>query len=386
VTVVDPTVAAQLTAALEDELPAATQLRHRLHADPRASGDEADTAAAVVKALVADAGSGIVDSSVASTGRIVRLGDSRVALRAELDGLPLTENSDVPWRATGAVMHACGHDVHLAAMVAAARAIRSCGLAVTAILQPREEGTPSGARDVVESGALETFDIEAIIGAHVQPQVPAGVMAVTPGVVNASVDEFEIVMTGRVGHAGYPHTVADPVLAMAAATVNLQQLPARRVDPVHGAVCVVTEVHGGAAPNVIPEQVFARGTLRVMRDEDRGLMAAALTSVVEHTAAAYGCTASVRVIDNEPPLHNDPTLASSTTAVLRELGYPVVDDFRSFGADDFAFYCRSVQALMIFVGVDGVGLHDPSFVPSDDTIRLVAQALLAGYQAAQQLG
>jgi amidohydrolase len=108
--------------------------------------------------------------------------------------------------------------------------------------------------------------------------------------------------------------------------------------------------------------------------------------VVEHTAAAYGCTASVRVIDNEPPLHNDPTLASSTTAVLRELGYPVVDDFRSFGADDFAFYCRSVQALMIFVGVDGVGLHDPSFVPSDDTIRLVAQALLAGYQAAQQLG
>ena len=377
-TVVDAALVTRLTAALEDELPGATQLRHRLHADPRLSGDEHDTADAAVAALGAGAG-----VEVAGTGRIVRIGDSPVALRSELDGLPLTERSDVAWRARGAAMHACGHDVHLAAVVAASRAIRACGLGVTAVLQPREEGAPSGAHDVVAEGALARFGIEAMIGAHVQPAVPAGTMAVTPGLVNASVDEFEIVMTGRVGHAGYPHTVADPILALAATTVNLQQLPARRVDPVYGAVCVVTEVHSGTSANVIPGEARARGTLRLMQDEDRAVMAAALESVVENTAAAYGCTARVRLVEGEPSLRNDPRLAAATAAVLRESGYPVVADFRSFGADDFAYYCRAIRALMIFVGVAGPGLHDPLFVPPDDTVRSVAHALLAGYVAAQ---
>jgi amidohydrolase len=377
VIVVDDARVTRLVAALEHELPAATQLRHRLHADPRLSGNEADTAEAVVAAL--DAGAGV---EVAGTGRIVRIGDSPIALRGELDALPLAEQSDVPWRSTGTAMHACGHDVHLAAVVAATRAIRACGLGVTAVLQPREEGTPSGAHDIVAEGALEAFGIEAMIGAHVQPAVRPGTMAVTPGLVNASVDEFEIVMIGQVGHAGYPHTVVDPVLAMAAATLNLQQIPARRADPVHGAVCLVTEVHAGASANVVPAEARARGTLRLMRDEDRAPMGAALMSVVEHTAAAYGCTAEVRLIEDEPSLRNDPQLAAATTTVLRDAGYPVVDDFRSFGADDFAFYCRSIRALMIFVGVNGPGLHDPQFVPPDTAIRSVAHALLAGYLAA----
>lgn len=376
-TVVDDTLVARLAHALEDELPAATELRHRLHADPRLSGDETDTTELVVTALAAGAG-----TEVAGTGRIVRVGTSPVALRAELDALPLTEHSDVPWRAHGTAMHACGHDVHLAATVAATRAIRACGRGVTAVLQPREEGAPSGAHDIVESGVLETFGVKAMIGAHVQPRLAAGTMAVTPGLVNASVDEFTIVMTGRVGHAGYPHTVADPVLAMAAATVNLQQLPARRADPVHGAVCIVTEVHAGASANVVPAEARARGTLRLMRDEDREAMADALRSVVEHTAAAYGCRATVTLTAGEPSLRNDARLAATTATRLRDAGYPVVDNFRSFGADDFAHYCRTVDALMIFVGVDGPGLHDPVFVPPDSAIRSVAHALLAGYVAA----
>lgn len=378
-TVVDDALVTRLSAALEDELPAAIGLRHRLHAEPRLSGDERDTAEAVVAAL--DAGAGV---DVAGTGRIVAIGRSPVALRSELDALPLVEQSDVPWRAHGAAMHACGHDVHLAALVAATRAIRACGLGVTAVLQPREEGAPSGAHDVVAEGALERFGIEAMIGAHVQPAVPTGTMAVTPGLVNASVDEFEIVVTGQVGHAGYPHTVADPILALAATTVNLQQVPARRIDPVHGAVCVVTEVHAGTSANVIPGQARARGTLRLMQDEDRVAMAAALTSVAENTAAAYGCTARVRLVEGEPSLRNDVGLAVATATTLRESGYPVVEDFRSFGADDFAYFCRSIRALMIFVGVDGPGLHDPLFVPPDTTVRLVAHALLAGYVAAQR--
>jgi amidohydrolase len=368
----------RLTAALEDELPAAIDLRHRLHAAPRLSGNEADTADAVVAALGLGAG-----SVVAETGRIVQSGQGPfIALRSELDALPIVETSEVPWSATGPVMHACGHDVHLAALVAAARAVVANDLPVAAILQPREEGAPSGAHDIVAAGALQSFGIRAVIGAHVQPRVAAGAMAVTPGLVNASVDHFEITVTGRVGHAGYPHTVIDPIVALSAAVVNLQQIPARRVDPVAGSVCVVTEVHGGSSSNVVPGEAYARGTLRLMRDDDRVAMGAALRDIVEHTAAAYGCTAAVRIIEGEPSLQNEPALAAATAAVLRTDGYPVVDDFRSFGADDFAFYCRAVPALMIFVGVDGPGLHHPQFVPPDDTIRTVAHALLAGYLAA----
>jgi amidohydrolase len=216
----------------------------------------------------------------------------------------------------------------------------------------------------------------------VQPRLAAGTMAVTPGLVNASVDEFEIVMHGRVGHAGYPHTIVDPVVGLAATIVNLQQIPARRVDPVAGAVCMVTEVHAGTSTNVVPAEARARGTLRLMRDADRSAMAVALTSIVEHTAAAYGCTASVRIVDGEPSLRNDSGLAAATAELLTAGGYPLVTDFRSFGADDFAYYCRAVPCLMIFVGVEGPGLHDPLFVPSDDAIRTVAHALLAGYVAA----
>jgi len=371
-------LAERLADALEDELPAAIELRHRLHADPRLSGHETDTAEAVVAALGAGAG-----VEVAMTGRLVELGQApTVALRAELDALHLTEATDVPWRARGPVMHACGHDVHLAGVVAAARAIRRCGLTVAALLQPREEGAPSGAHDVVSSGALSRSGIRSVIAAHVQPRVAAGVMAVTPGLVNASVDEFDIVMRGQVGHAGYPHTVVDPVLALAATVVNLQQIPARRTDPVFGSVCVVTEFRAGSSANVVPAEAHARGTLRLMRDEDRAPMADALTAITQHTAAAHGCTAEVRIVECEPALRNDAGLAATTAQLLAARGYQVRDDFRSFGADDFAHYCHDTRALMVFVGVDGPGLHDPRFLPSDDAIRSVAHALLAGYLAA----
>ena len=371
-------LAERLADALEDELPAAIELRHRLHADPRLSGHETDTAEAVVAALGAGAG-----VEVAMTGRLVELGQApTVALRAELDALHLTEATDVPWRARGPVMHACGHDVHLAGVVAAARAIRRCGLAVAALLQPREEGAPSGAHDVVSSSALSRSGIRSVIAAHVQPRVAADVMAVTPGLVNASVDEFDIVMRGQVGHAGYPHTVVDPVLALAATVVNLQQIPARRTDPVFGSVCVVTEFRAGSSANVVPAEAHARGTLRLMRDEDRAPMADALTAITQHTAAAHGCTAEVRIVECEPALHNDAGLAATTAQLLAERGYQVRDDFRSFGADDFAHFCHDTRALMVFVGVDGPGLHDPRFLPSDDAIRSVAHALLAGYLAA----
>ena len=376
---------ATLRAAVRDELVAARSLRRRLHAAPRVSGDETDTTVMVVEALGAGGGLEIADK-----GRVVLVGgggSSRgcIALRAELDALPVTEATGVSWAATDGAMHACGHDVHLAATVAACRAIARVDgpVTVAAVLQPREETAPSGARDIVASGILAELGVRAIVGAHVQPQIAAGRIAVTAGLVNASVDEFEITVRGSGGHAGYPHTVRDPIVALASIVLNLQQIAARRIDPVHGAVCMVGGLSAGTATNVVPPTAHAFGSLRLMRAEDRDQAAKELVEIVAASAAAYGCQADVRLSDGEPALRNDPALAQAAARVLRTEGYPVVDDFRSFGADDFAHYGERMPALMMFVGVDGgAGLHDPRFLPPDDAVDTVADALIAGYVAA----
>ena len=384
----------RLAAAVAEELPAAVELRHALHADPRLSGDEQDTADAVVAALGLGEG-----RPVADTGRLVRVVDGpgrSVALRAELDGLAVEETTGVPWTSTGGVMHACGHDAHLAGLVAVARAVARVGgpAPLVLLLQPREERSPSGAEDVVASGVLTEERVDSVVAAHVQPQLAAGVVNATPGPVNAATDEFTVTVTGHGGHGGYPHTTLDPVLALCAIVVDLQQLVSRRVDPTVGAVLAVTQLDAGRSFNVVPDTARAIGGLRVMREEDRALLRQALTEVAEHVAVAYGCTATVDIHPNEPVLANDPELARATVPWLTRSGVTVDDGWRSFGADDFSHFCTDHRGLMLFLGVDGgpanaegrrPGLHAPAFLPGDEVVREVADALLAGYLAGAQL-
>ncbi|QRP44150.1 M20 family metallopeptidase [Amycolatopsis sp. FDAARGOS 1241] len=385
-------LAARWRAALTDELPAAIELRHRLHADPRASGDEEDTARAVTAAL--GLGEGM---RVAKTGRLLELPGEHpgpaVALRAELDALPVAERTGVPWASNSGLMHACGHDVHLAALVAVCRAARRVGLPrrLVAVLQPREETSPPGALDIVESGALEELGVDTVIGAHVQPRLAHNVVSAAPGPVNASTDEFEVVLHGQGGHAGYPHLVRDPVLALSQLVVSLQQLASRRIDPVHGAVCTVGRIKAGTAANVVPPTATAQGSLRLMRASDRDEALEVLAEIVHSTARAYGCTADLHLSPGEPVLVNDPALAAAAQPWLLDGGADVDVDFRSFGADDFAHYCGSgTRGLMLFVGLgDTAGarsLHDEVFLPEDAAVGQVAGALLAGYLAALQPG
>jgi amidohydrolase len=370
-------------AAVRAELDVAVALRHELHRDPRVSGDERDTAEVVASAI--GRGPGRV---VARTGRLVQVtgGSSAgaVALRTELDALPVLERSASPWASENGAMHACGHDVHMAALVAVARAAVHLDLPVPllALLQPREEGADSGARDVVAEAALEGLD--AMVAAHVQPQLSAGTIGVTPGAVNAGIEEFTVTVRGRGGHSGYPHTVTDSVLALSAIVVSLQQLGARRVDPVVGVACMVNQLRAGSANNVVPDIAVGSGTVRTMRREDRARAHDALRDIARHVAAAHGCAAEVRITEGQPPLVNDAHLASSTYLLLESMGHPVTADFRSFGSDDFAHYCSRTRGLMIFVGTgdQGGGLHDATFVPGDEYVATVADALVAGYCAA----
>lgn len=374
---------AALTAGLAGELHSAIALRHELHAAADLSGSEEPTARRVAAAL------GDPDAPwVGGAGRLVRIGSPAgpcIAIRAELDGLPIEEQTGVPWASRTPAMHACGHDVHLAALTALGRAARAVELPVPllAVLQPREETFPSGARDIVDSGDLAAHQLRAMVGVHLQHKLPAGTIGAAAGTVNAASDEFEIRVEGRGGHAGYPHLAVNPVPALCQAVLGLQQITSRYADPTHAVVASVGAVESGRAANVIPETAVARGSLRALDETDRPGLHRALREIVEHTCRGYGCRGTVTILEGEPALVNDPALAAASWPWARQAGFTVDDGFRSCGADDFSFYARCAPTLMLFVGTpDDITLHHPRFLPPDEAVGEVASAMLAGYLAA----
>ena len=420
------------TERLEQELPAAVALRHELHRYPDLSGAEAPTTARVVAAIGIGEG-----ETVADTGRVLRIGPAgpAVGVRAELDALPLVEATGAAFAATGAAMHACGHDVHLAALCALARAAVGLDLpaGLVLVLQPREEVGPTGAQDVVAAGTLPSLDVRYLIGAHLQPLLPAAVVAADPGPVNAGVDEIEIEVTGRGGHGAYPHLAHDPVPALCRIVLALQDAVRAAVDPLQPAVVSITQLEGAGAPNVIPGLARAAGTVRTMRPQDAAALHAWSGRLVEQLAAAHGCTGRYLIRRGEPALDNDPALARAASGWLASAGQPS-GSFASCGSDDFATYGPQLPILMLFVGstesggraadageggdgevVDGDAadgyaadgyatdgdatdgdatdgglphrpmLHDPRFLPADQRIRDVAIALMCGWLAGVQL-
>jgi amidohydrolase len=387
--VIGPDQAQDLYAALSEgiarELDDAIALRRELHAAADLGGAEQPTAARVAAAL------GEPDAPVvAETGRVIRIGPAggpTVAVRAELDALPITEQTGVPWASRTSAMHACGHDVHMAALIALGRAARALGpelpTALLALLQPREETFPSGARDIMTTGALAAHQPLAVIGVHLQHQLPAGTAGAAAGTVNASSDEFEITVTGRGGHAGYPHLAVNPVPALCAAVVALQQVTSRYADPTHAVVASVGAIEGGRAHNVIPETARALGSLRALEVADRPRIQEAVRDIVTNTCRAYGCDGQVTIIEGEPALVNDPALAAASWPWARRGGFAIDDNFRSCGADDFSYYLTTAPTLMLFVGThDDITLHNPRFLPPDESVGEVASAMLAGYLAA----
>jgi amidohydrolase len=381
-------LSARLRAAVAAELDAAVALRHELHAEPELSGSEERTAARVAEALGEPGAPAVVQ-----TGRLIRIGrldGPCIALRAELDALPITEQTGVAWTSRNGAMHACGHDVHLAALTAVGRAGRAAGqelpAAMLAVLQPREEAIPSGARDLAASGALDAHLPSAIVAVHLQHQLPRGTVAAAAGTVNAATDDIQITVQGTGGHAGYPQLAADPVLALCHTVVALQSVVSRRSDPIHATVLSVGMLEAGQAANVIPSTAVARGTVRVLEEGDKPGLHQMIREIVEHTCLAFGCRGTVSVDQGEPALVNDQALAVATWPWLREAGFNVDTSFRSCGADDFSYFTRGRPALMLFLGTGGEHtLHHPSFLPADEMVAQAASALLAGYLGALSL-
>lgn len=385
-------LAARWNSALEREIPSAIALRQELHRAPCLSGAEHPATR-----RIADALRDVVRfETIADAGGIGRRGPTdgpAVAVRAELDALPVTELSGAPFAASNGAMHACGHDVHQAALVALVRAAEGLDLplGLVAVLQPREESYPSGALDMVDSGALDRFDIAHVIGAHVHPGVRHGAVASGAGFINAAADEIEIRVHGRGGHAAYPHEATDTVAAIAQIATAIPEVIRRTVSPLRPAIISIgTLAAGEGAANVLPAEARIFATMRTTDPADRVPLFDAVRRMAEHVAGAHGARAEVTRIEGEPALINDAALASGADDWLARLGVDGAEPMRSLGADDFSYFCNAVPSLMMFVGVETPGhdsqpsLHDPRFLPDDSAVAAVARALLAGYLAAAE--
>jgi amidohydrolase len=386
----------RLLDGVERELPRAVELRHRLHARPELAHAEAWTAEAVAGELP------VPSATVAGTGRIAMVGPhgphrleggAPVAVRAELDGLPIEERTGAPFSAEGGAMHACGHDVHMAALVALARAAHVLGdelpAPLLAVLQPSEEAYPSGAEELV--GPLAELAPAAIVAAHVHPELGWGTVALDAGAVNASCDAVELVVEGRPTHGAYPHHGADPILALAHIVVALHAQVGRRIDPLHAATLTVGVLEGGGAENVIPTHARARAALRAHLPEDRLALRALVQEVAAGVAAAHGCRARVLLTPGEPPLVNDPCIVARAAELLADAGFERAPEWRSCGSDDFAFFAALAPIAMAFVGLRGASgftsrpLHHPELLVPDDAVGAVARAQALLYVAAASL-
>ena len=333
--------------------------RRHLHAHPELSFEERATVAYVADRLRE---LGIPFRAAAGTGLFAEIrGGSgpTVALRADMDALPIQEANDVPYRSTvPGVMHACGHDVHTAALLGAARIL--CDLqgrlagTVRLLFQPGEEKLPGGASLMIRDGALRDPTPAGLFGQHVHPPLPAGTVGFRPGIYMASTDELELVIHGRGGHGAMPHQAVDPIVITAQVITALQQLISRESDPTLPVVLTFGKINSdGGATNVIPNAVRLEGTLRTLNEEWRKEMHERIRRTVTGIAAALGGSAEVEVRHGYPFLKNDEELTDWARSAASELlGHDKVVDLpiRMTG-EDFAFYTHHLPACFYRLGV-----------------------------------
>jgi amidohydrolase len=365
-------------------------LRRDLHQHPELAYAETRTASRVVEFL---AGAGLeVRTGVGGTGVIASAGPRggrTVLLRVDLDGLPIQEQSDAPYASQEpGLMHACGHDGHVAMGAGAARVLAGRPLtgAVRVLFQPAEEGE-GGAQAVMRDGGLDGVDL--VLGIHLWNELPVGTLGVKPGPLMAAVDRLKIVVHGRGGHGGMPQRAADPVVAAAHVVTALQTLVSREVSPLQSAVVTVGSIHGGEAFNVIPDDVTLLGTIRSYDHELRRSMPERIRRIASGIAEGLGCRAEVEVTAGNPAVVNDPQVAEiARRAATRVVGADkVVEPEPSMGGEDMAVYFEKVPGCFVFVGSANAsrGLnqshHSPRFDFDEDALAIGCEFLV---QAAEE--
>ncbi|MCC7055221.1 MAG: amidohydrolase [Gemmatimonadaceae bacterium] len=384
-----PLAPARATDRFSDaQLAALLTLRRTLHRHPELSNAEHETAARLVAALESIGVDGI--RRVAGTGIVARLpGRDRhapvVALRGDIDALPITEATGLPFASvTPGVMHACGHDVHATWTIGAAMDLLREPAAgdVLLVLQPAEE-IGAGAIAILASGALD--GVSAIFGGHVDRRFTVGQVVAEAGPLAASADEFTITLHGRGAHGARPQEADDPIVAAAAVITALQTIVARRLDPARPAVCTVGSIHAGVAPNVIPETAELTGTLRAMDPDTRARLVTEVTRIARDVAAAHNVVASITIGHGTPPIVNPAREAAwARSAAIHALGDDSVVPFgiTNMGGEDFAFYMERIPGCFLRIGARNPGeeptaAHSPRFDVAEGAIVTGAVVLAA---------
>jgi amidohydrolase len=385
---------AQVETLARQVTPQVVQWRREIHAHPELGNHEERTSRLVAEQLRA-LGVDAIKTGVAHHGVVAlvrgRLPGPVVALRADMDALPIREQTGLPFASQNeGVMHACGHDAHTAILLGATQVLLRLRDAlpgtVKLIFQPAEEGVPrgetGGARQMVAEGVLRDPPVAAIFGLHVFPDLEVGKVAYCTGPLLAAVDRFQVTVIGRQSHAGMPWQGIDPIVTTAHIITALQTIRSRHTDARQPVVVSVGMVQAGTAWNIIPGQAVFEGTVRTHDPETRRQVAEWFTRIVRNTAAAQGATAQINYEDYGPAVHNDAELGKwmRPTLALAAGLKNVVEAEPMMGGEDFAHYSEQVPGFFFFLGVRNPAL-DAVYPLHTPKMRIDEAALPLGVRA-----
>jgi amidohydrolase len=376
------------------------EMRRDFHQYPELAYREKRTAARIVE-ILRPLGVGM-ETGIGATGIVAHLDASRpgptLALRADMDALPLPEARDIPYRSKHpGVMHACGHDGHLAIALGTARLLVESGWQehgrgrILFIFQPAEEGG-AGARAMLASGCLDGEPIEAIFAGHLHPELAVGHIGVAEGVSNAASDTFRVEITGKGGHGAQPHLCRDPIVAGAHCVAQLQTVVSRSVPPLDAAVITVGRFQAGTAVNIIPERATLEGTVRTLRPEVRETTLQRMEELVQGLATAFQLEVGLTVAPGYPLLINHSQIVSYIEHAGRSLlGEAAVHrEQPRMGAEDFAYFLERYPGALIRLGCSPpeapgmAGLHSPHFDFDENALDvgvMLFTRLLVGFAA-----
>ncbi len=373
--------------------------RRHLHANPELSFHEYETSAFIKEQLdkIGIAWQRIADTGVVGIIKGEKQSDKVIALRADMDALPITEANEVEYKSTKeGIMHACGHDVHTSSLLGVAAVLQSMknkfGGIVKLIFQPAEEKLPGGASLMIKEGVLTNPAPLAVIGQHVMPSLPAGKIALRKGKHMASMDELFVTVKGKGGHGAQPQQNIDPVLITAHIIVALQQVVSRMSNPYMPTVLSFGKQIANGAINVIPNEVYMEGTFRTMDEKWRDEAHEKIKKMAEGIAESMGGTCEFKIVRGYPFLVNEEKLTQQVYDFAKEyLGKENVEEADIWmAAEDFAYYSQATDACFYLLGVrneeKGItsSLHTPTFNVDETAIK--TSVGLMTYIALRQLG
>ena len=360
-------------------------VRHHLHANPELSYQEFETSKYVQQKLT----DYNIPFEVKSTTGVVGLIEGKnpqsrvVALRADMDALPIKEQNDVPYKSTReGIMHACGHDVHTTCLLGAAKILSQTSNewegTVKLIFQPGEEKNPGGASLLIKEGALENPKPECIFALHVNPQLETGFLSFREGQAMASADEIYITVKGKGGHAAAPHLTTDTILIASHLIVALQQVISRNNNPFSPSVLSITSIQGGHTTNVIPTEVKLMGTFRAMNEEWRFRAHQLIYKITNELITSMGAEADVHVDVGYPCVYNNEALYLKARKIAQDfMGADKVGETEMrMGAEDFGYYSQQIPGCFFRLGTANkekgitAGVHTPFFNIDESAIEI----------------